>query len=82
MKTKNQIAFIVELKQAGIFGIDGLDTDSLAHVLGSFCPTILFPYAREAIASQVIRASFPQLTLAPINFDALYAQKKCKSDAL
>jgi preprotein translocase subunit SecB len=68
-------AFLVEVKQAGIFTIQGAATTQLDHLLNSFCPSILFPYAREAITSQVIRGSFPQLVLAPINFDALYMQQ-------
>jgi preprotein translocase subunit SecB len=68
-------AFLVEVKQAGIFTIQGAPANQLDHLLNSFCPNILFPYAREAITSQVIRGSFPQLVLAPINFDALYMQK-------
>ena len=43
-------------------------------MLGSFCPNILFPYAREVISDMVVRGGFPQLILAPVNFDALYAQ--------
>lgn len=68
-------AFLVEVKQAGIFTIQGAEVNQLDHLLGSFCPSILFPYAREAITSQVINGSFPQLVLAPINFDALYLQQ-------
>lgn len=68
-------AFLVEVKQAGIFTIQGAPTPQMDHLLNSFCPNILFPYAREAITSQVIRGSFPQLVLAPINFDALYMQQ-------
>ncbi len=68
-------AFLVEVKQAGIFTIQGAVENQLDHLLNSFCPSILFPYAREAITSQVIRGSFPQLVLAPINFDALYMQQ-------
>lgn len=68
-------AFLVEVKQAGIFSIQGAPTNQLDHLLGSFCPNILFPYAREAITSQVIRGSFPQLVLSPINFDALFMQQ-------
>lgn len=65
----------MEVKQAGIFTIQGAPENQLDHLLNSFCPNILFPYAREAITSQVIRGSFPQLVLAPINFDALYMQQ-------
>lgn len=68
-------AFLVEVKQAGIFTIQNAPENQLDHLINSFCPNILFPYAREAITSQVIRGSFPQLVLAPINFDALYMQK-------
>lgn len=76
VKNENQTAFLIEVKQAGIFSIQGAAEQQLDHILNSFCPNILFPYAREAISSEVNRASFPQLVLAPINFDALYMQKK------
>lgn len=68
-------AFLIEVKQAGIFTIQGAASQQKDHLLESFCPNILFPYAREVITSQVIHGSFPQLVLAPINFDALYMQK-------
>jgi preprotein translocase subunit SecB len=80
VKNQGSTAFLVEIKQAGIFTIQGIEAEQLDHLLGSFCPSILFPYAREAITSEVIRASFPQLVLSPINFDALYlAQKEEKN---
>lgn len=75
VKNQQAIAFLAEVKQAGIFTIQGATGSQLNHLLGSFCPNILFPYAREAVTSEVIRGSFPQLVLAPINFDALYAQQ-------
>jgi preprotein translocase subunit SecB len=71
----DEVAFIVEVQQAGIFLIKGLDQGSMSHTLGAFCPNILFPYARETIDSLVVRGSFPALMLAPVNFDALYAQE-------
>jgi preprotein translocase subunit SecB len=75
VKNQNAVAFLCEVKQAGIFTIQGAASQQLEHLLGSFCPNILFPYAREAITSHVIHGSFPQLVLAPINFDALYIQQ-------
>lgn len=75
VSNKKTTAFLVEVKQAGIFTIQGAQGSQLDHLLNSFCPNILFPYAREAMTSQVIRGSFPQLVLAPINFDALYMQQ-------
>lgn len=71
---QQQTGFIVELQQAGIFQVTGLDEARLQHTLASFCPNILFPYARETVDSLVLRGSFPPLMLAPVNFDALYAE--------
>jgi preprotein translocase subunit SecB len=74
VKIKDQTAFLVEVKQAGIFSMKGFPEDQIKPMLGSFCPNLLYPYAREAISSAVTRAGFPQLYLAPVNFDALYQQ--------
>ena len=51
-----------------------MDEANLNGMLGAFCPNILFPYAREAISDLVTKGGFPQLLLAPVNFDAIYAQ--------
>ncbi|HLA30074.1 MAG TPA: protein-export chaperone SecB, partial [Pseudomonas sp.] len=75
VKNGEETAFIAEVQQAGIFLIKGLDAASMSHTLGAFCPNILFPYARETLDSLVVRGSFPALMLAPVNFDALYAQE-------
>jgi preprotein translocase subunit SecB len=75
VKNGEETAFIAEVQQAGIFLIKGLDPASMSHTLGAFCPNILFPYARETLDSLVVRGSFPALMLAPVNFDALYAQE-------
>ncbi len=74
-------AFLCEVKQAGIFTAANLDAQQLAHCLGSYCPNILFPYAREAVAGLVSKGSFPQLNLAPVNFDALFAAHMAKLEA-
>ena len=73
-KNGGNTAFLVEIKQSGIFSISGFDQENLNGMLGSFCPNILFPYAREAISDLVVKGGFPQLLLQPVNFDALYAQ--------
>lgn len=67
-------AYVAEVKQAGIFTVQGFTKEQLSPMLGSFCPSILFPYVREVIADVINRGSFPQFNLAPINFDALYAE--------
>ena len=80
-KIGEETAFIAEVQQAGIFLIKGLDAGSMSHTLGAFCPNLLFPYAREALDSLVVRGSFPALMLAPVNFDALYAQELARLQA-
>jgi preprotein translocase subunit SecB len=74
VKNNELFAYLIEAKQAGIFSLAGFTETEMGHMVGSFCPTILFPYAREAISDLVIKGGFPQLLLAPVNFDALYAQ--------
>ena len=75
VKVEEEVAFIAEVHQAGVFLIQGLDGPNLSHTLGAFCPNMLFPYAREPLDSLVVRGSFPALMLAPINFEALYARR-------
>jgi preprotein translocase subunit SecB len=71
---EGKTAFLCEVQQAGIFTIANLQENQMAHAIGSLCPATLFPYARETVASLVNKGSFPQLNLAPVNFDALFAQ--------
>ena len=75
-KEEDKTCFLVELQQAGLFQIAGYEGEELQAILGSFCPNILFPYARESIASLIQKGGFPEFVLQPINFDALYLQAK------
>jgi preprotein translocase subunit SecB len=70
----DKVAYLVEVQQAGIFTVSGFSDADLNGMLHSYCPNILFPYVREVISDVVNKGSFPQLLLAPINFDAVYAQ--------
>ena len=67
-------AFLVEIKQAGIFLIQDFPEEQIGQLLGSYCPNILFPYAREVISELIMKGGFPQLILNPVNFEALYQQ--------
>lgn len=71
-------AFLVELKQSGVFLIRGFPDEQRNQLLGSYCPHTLFPFAREAISDFVSKGGFPPLLLSPVNFDALYAQQLAK----
>ena len=73
-KIEEDTAFLVEVQQAGIFYMVGIEGEPLRQVLATVGPNILFPYARDNIDSLVIKGGFPALMLAPVNFDALYRQ--------
>jgi len=73
-KDEDQTLFLVELHQAGLFEVSGYEKEEFSAIIGSFCPNILFPYAREAIAATIQKGGFPEFVLQPINFDALYLQ--------
>jgi preprotein translocase subunit SecB len=74
VKIAESTAYLVEVNQAGIFTIAGFTDQEMGPMVGSFCPNILFPYSREVVSDLVAKGGFPQLLLAPVNFDALYAQ--------
>ncbi len=67
---------MAEVEQAGLFRISGIEGAQLEQTLGAFCPNLLFPYARECVDNLVNRGGFPPLMLAPVNFEAMYAQRK------
>ncbi len=73
-KQDGKTAYLAEVQQAGIFKAEGFNTPQLNHLLGSYCPNILFPYVREVISNLVTQGGFPQMLLAPVNFEALYSQ--------
>lgn len=68
------VLYLVEVKQAGLFILKDFSEQELAAMLNSYCPNILFPYAREVVSNMVERGGFPQLLLKPINFDVIYMQ--------
>lgn len=76
VKSGEKTMYLIEAQQAGIFHIAGLPDESINKMLATTCPNILFPFVRETISDLVTRGGFPQLLLAPVNFDALYAQKE------
>ncbi len=67
-------AYIIEVQQAGMFVVQGLEGPQLAQALSAFCPNLLFPYLRESIDTVLTKGSYPAMMLAPVNFDAIFAQ--------
>lgn len=74
-RSGERVIYLVEIKQAGVFTAQNIPEEHMGHLLGSYCPNLLFPFAREAVSDLVTKGGFPQLLLAPINFDALYMQQ-------
>ncbi|ACL33039.1 protein-export chaperone SecB [Glaesserella parasuis] len=81
LEDSNDVAFICEVKQAGVFTIKGIEGIQLAHCLAAKCPEVLYPYARELISSLVNRGTFPALNLSPVNFDALFMDYLARQQA-
>ena len=69
-------AYLAEVEQAGVFGLTGFDEQGLDLMLGSYCPNVLFPYARQAVGDLVQHGGFPPFLLQPINFEAIYADQQ------
>ena len=74
-RVEDKTAYLVEVQQAGIFGLSGFDAQGRDAVLATYCPNVLFPYARQVISELVQNGGFPPFFLQPINFDALYAEQ-------
>lgn len=73
-KLGDKTAYLVEVQQGGIFTVRDFPEQEMGHLMGAYCPNILFPYAREVVSDLVSKGSFPQLLLTPVSFDQLYAQ--------
>ena len=76
-----RVVFLNEVTQCGIFRLENIPEEDEAILLAVACPNILFPYAREAVSSEVTRAGFLPVLLAPINFDAMYQQQQEQGNA-
>jgi preprotein translocase subunit SecB len=79
---EKETVYLVEVQQAGIFQLADIPEEIVKQMLATACPNILFPFAREAVSDLVTRGGFPQLLLAPVNFDALYLQQQQKEQTL
>jgi preprotein translocase subunit SecB len=80
-KVEEETAFLIEVQQAGIFFVSGIEGDDLRRILATAAPNILFPYARETIDSVCVKGAFPALMIAPVNFDAVYERALTQAQA-
>jgi preprotein translocase subunit SecB len=70
----DKTVYLVEVEQAGIFGLAGFDERTLDMMLGTYCPNVLFPYVRQSISELITTGGFPPFYLQPINFEGLHAE--------
>ncbi len=80
-KILEKTAYLVEVQQAGIFVLQNFDEAIMHQTLGTYCPNVLFPYARQVISDIVMNGGFQPLLLQPVNFDQLYAQQMQQAQA-
>ncbi len=79
--SSEKTVYLVEIQQAGVFAVVGIEGAELEKALTTFCPNVLFPYLRESVDGLLIKGGFPPLHLAPMNFEAIYAQAKRQQQA-
>ena len=69
------VLFAFDLNYAGVFRLTNIPAESLGPLLMIECPRLLFPFARELIASAISNGGFPPLMLQPIDFVGLYQRR-------
>jgi preprotein translocase subunit SecB len=74
-KLAEKTAYLAEVQQAGVFGMSGFDPANREAVLATYCPNVLFPYARQIVSDLIQNGGFPPFLLQPINFESLYAEQ-------
>ena len=74
-KLAEKTAYLAEVQQAGVFGLSGFDNQNREAVLATYCPNVLFPYARQVVSDLIQNGGFPPFLMQPINFESLYAEQ-------
>lgn len=80
-KIEDRTLFLIEVSQAGLFHIEHVSESDMDTLFGIGCPTVLFPYLREAVSDLTVRAGFAPLLLQPVNFEAIYLQQRAAQQA-
>jgi preprotein translocase subunit SecB len=75
------LLFSVDLTFGGVFRVQNVPKESLHPVVMIECPRLLFPFAREIVATTVRNGGFPPLLIDPVDFVSLYRQKMAEMPA-
>ncbi len=74
-ETGGTLMFAFDLTYAGVFRIRNVPQESTNALVLIECPRLLFPFAREIIATVVRQGGFPPLLLDPVDFVGLYRER-------
>jgi preprotein translocase subunit SecB len=69
------VLFAFDLTFAGVFRVQNVPQEHMSALIMIECPRLLFPFAREIVATSVRNGGFPPLLLDPVDFVSLYQQK-------
>ena len=77
---EDDIAYVTECHQAGIFTLKGYTKETLDEMVKKACPQVLFPYLRETIGQVIAKGGFPAYYLPPVSIALMYENKNAVSD--
>jgi preprotein translocase subunit SecB len=77
---QDQVMFLVEGRQAGIFEMKNLPAEAIQHLANVNCPAIVYPYLRANLADIVTRTGLPPVHLPEVNFEGLYQQRLAQAN--
>jgi preprotein translocase subunit SecB len=80
-ETAGTVLFAFDLTFAGVFRIQNVPAETLQPIVMIECPRLLFPFAREIIATATRNGGFAPLLLNPIDFVALFRQRMASAPA-
>jgi preprotein translocase subunit SecB len=80
-ENSGSVLFAFDLTFAGVFRVQNVPPETLQPLVMIECPRLLFPFAREIVATAVRNGGFPPLLLDPVDFVALYQQRAAQVQA-
>jgi preprotein translocase subunit SecB len=80
-ESAGNVLFAFDLTFAGVFRVQNVPQETLQPLIMIECPRLLFPFAREIIATAVRNGGFPPLLLDPVDFVSLYQQRAAQMQA-
>ena len=73
---EGKTAYLVDLEYACLAQIGDVPEEKVEPLLMIEAPRLLFPFARQVIAHAIAAGGFPPLLINPIDFAALYREKR------